>query len=236
MSNCCTQNYNRTIVRGDSDRFKITFTKKTIVNNKEHFEPIDITGWTVRFTVREEVPATSIIDDKDAILSITADVFNPKEGMALIYVPAELTTKIEPGNYFYDVQYIRPADEYGFHQVRSIRKAKYTVVGDITRDNAFRLNGGCCADFKDTDETDYVVYYEEMIDEKTGAERLMPVSVLNPCKDYNGGSAEKEPIDRFIVGGDAKAEIPKVKFTQHKPLFTDPVEDEYDDADDGYEI
>lgn len=234
MSTCCTNNYNRTIIRGDSDRFKVTFTKRVVIKGKETFEPIDITDWTVRFTVRPEVPPTATLTDDDALIKIEAKLIAPKEGIAMVHVPAEITTKIEPGTYFYDIQYIRPADEFGYNQIRSIRKAKYNIIGDITRDNTFKLDGGNSADFMLTDDTDYVVMYEIEVDEETEEERYIPIVTLNPCKEYNGGYAEKEPIERFIDGCDAKAEKHIVKYTEHnKDIFKDDV---LDDADDGYEI
>jgi hypothetical protein len=230
---CCTTKYNRTIIRGDSDRFKVTFTKKTTVNGKDVYEPVDITNWTVRFTVREDVPATDITSDTDALINIEADLVTPKEGIAMVYVPATITTKIEPGTYYYDIQYIKPTDEYGYNQIHSIRKAKYIIVGDITRDNTLKLDGGNSTDFSITDETDYTVTYTVETDKETLEEKLVPVATLNPCKDYDGGYADKEAIARFIDGLNAKYEKAPIDYVQHKDYDSD---EEVDDADDGYEI
>lgn len=207
-----TSRYDRTVIRGDSDRFKVTFKKRTIVNGKEYFEPIDITDWNVFFTVRKDVPATEIRDDNDAIIKIDAVITNAEEGIAVVYVKAEDTTKIEPGTYYYDIQYIRPADEFGNHQVRSIRKAKYVILGDITRRGNYTVDGGNAFDFKNTEE----------------------VEIVDPCDGYNGGHAvNTDYLGRVLDAGNAKSEIPQIEFKKYTPTFFDGVKE---DADDGYEI
>ena len=74
----------RTIIRGDSDKFQITFEKKVAEGKsksgscsclhglnpkKEQTYPIDITGWNIRFTVRPEVPDAETMSDDDALIS-----------------------------------------------------------------------------------------------------------------------------------------------------------------------
>lgn len=224
--------YKRTVIRGDSDKFKVTFTKKKAVNGCNEFEPIDITGWNVRFTVRPEVPSSKIYDDTDALIAIDAIIVDPENGVAIIYVPAEETTKLDVGTYYYDIQYIKPKDEFGYNEVHSIRKAKYIIVGDITRDINYTIDGGNATDFTMVDETDYIVVNNVERDEEGNAV-INPTVILDPCKGFNGASAEDERIDRVVDSGNARLDVNVETYENRKPNFFDPVEDE---ADDGYEI
>lgn len=228
----CTYDYKRTVIRGDSDRFRVSFTKRKIVNGIEEYEPIDITGWNVRFTVRAEAPSSEVYDDVDALIALNAMIVDPENGIAIVYVPAEETTKLDVGTYYYDIQYIKPRDEFGYNEVHSIRKAKYVILGDITRDIDYTIDGGNATDFSIVDETDYIVVNNVDRDEEGNAV-INPVVILDPCKDINGGSAEEERTDRVIDGGNAKLDIEVETYNNRKPNFFDPVEDE---ADDGYEI
>lgn len=140
----------RTIIRGDSDKFQITFEKKVSDiapkkswgcscltglpnSSKEKTYPIDITGWNIRFTVRAEIPDSETVSDDDALISEKAEIVDAENGIAMIYVKSDNTTALLPGTYYYDIQVIKPVDEYGYRQVSSIRKGKYVVLSDITR-------------------------------------------------------------------------------------------------------
>ena len=154
----------RTIIRGDSDKFRITFTKQIpstknsghgdcscltgLDKAKTNKQPIDITGWSIRFTVRPDVPESSVIDDTDALISEEAILADPVNGVAIIYVKSETTLPLEPGVYLYDIQVTRPKDEYDFQEVSSIKRGKYVIVGDITRNQDITL------DEEDNESTD----------------------------------------------------------------------------------
>ena len=154
----------RTIIRGDSDKFRITFAKQIsstknsghggcscltgLDKSKTNKQPIDITGWSIRFTVRPDVPESSVIDDTDALISEEAILADPVNGVAIIYVKSETTLSLEPGVYLYDIQVTRPKDEYGFQEVSSIKRGKYVIVGDITRNQDITL------DEEDNESTD----------------------------------------------------------------------------------
>ena len=151
----------RTIIRGDSDKFRITFAKPVATQNsnctnsfnlnskvKPKTIPIDITGWVIRFTVRPNVPDSSVMNDTDALISEEAILADPINGVAIIYVKSETTLSLEPGVYLYDIQVTRPKDEYGFQEVSSIKRGKYVIIGDITRNQDITL------DEKDNESTD----------------------------------------------------------------------------------
>lgn len=124
----------RKVIRGDSDSFKIKFQAKCsgTRNGREITQPIDITGWEIRFTVRKDIPTTSERSDKTAIIHKEADILNAKEGIAYFTITSE-DTNIEPGEYWYDIQYIKPATCSGEVKVKSIPKGKYIILSDITR-------------------------------------------------------------------------------------------------------
>ena len=135
----------RTVIRGDSDKFRITFAKQIsstknsghggcscltgLDKSKTNKQPIDITGWSIRFTVRPNVPDSSVMDDIDALISEEAILADPVNGVAIIYVKPETTLSLEPGDYLYDIQVTRPKDEYGFQEESSITRNQ-----DITLD------------------------------------------------------------------------------------------------------
>ena len=119
----------RKVIRGDSDRIELRFTKK----NGKSKTPVDITDWNIKFTVRAQVPDNSVIDDSDALISQEAIIVNAEEGIAHIYIESEETKKIVPGKYLYDIQVVWPEDDFGFKKVKSITRGKYVVIGDITR-------------------------------------------------------------------------------------------------------
>lgn len=119
----------RKVIRGDSDRIELKFTKK----NGNSKVSVDITDWNIKFTVRAQVPDNSVIDDSDALISQEAIIVNAEEGIAHIYIESEETKKIVPGKYLYDIQVVWPEDDFGFKKVKSITRGKYVVIGDITR-------------------------------------------------------------------------------------------------------
>lgn len=118
----------RTIIRQDSDIFNVTF-------KDSEGELINITDWTVRCTVRTEIPATSITDDTDpaAKISVIATIPSPETGVAVFNIPSS-DTNIEPTDkgtvdYFYDIQYTKANGDN-----KSLGYSDYIILPDITRD------------------------------------------------------------------------------------------------------
>ena len=128
----------RKVIRGDSDSFKVTFLAKTGIckNGKEQTVPINICGWDIRFTVRSSIPSTSTTSDNNAIIHKTAEILDAEKGIAYFVITNE-DTNIEPGEYWYDIQYIRPANCHGEMKVKSLPKGRYIVISDITRDENY---------------------------------------------------------------------------------------------------
>ena len=109
------------VIRGDSDDFTITF-------QDSNGNPIDITGYTVWFTVRSSMPSTSVSDDSDAVISVKNTTHSaPLFGESLISVSPD-DTNIDPRTYYYDIQYKKPDGS-----IHSTGHYKYVVVKDVTR-------------------------------------------------------------------------------------------------------
>jgi len=109
----------REIYRGDSDEFSVFF--KDELNNN-----IDITGWIIKMTCRENFP-TNEINDADALFSVEATIAVGASGQAEIVVPSD-DTKVDVGIKAYDIQYTKPDGTR-----RTLGVGKYTIKNDITR-------------------------------------------------------------------------------------------------------
>ena len=228
----------RTIIRGDSDKFQITFEKQVntgskkagscsclhgITPQKQVTYPIDITGWNIRFTVRPEVPTADTVSDDDALISEEAEIIDAENGIAMIYVKSDNTTALIPGTYYYDIQVIKPVDEFGYRQVSSIRRGKYVVIGDITR----REDVYPASDFKIIyDGTTYNVTLLNVIGGSTSSEKVI-LSNVRVISEKDG---------HVILGFVPESVVPPLPDKDEDGYIDD--DDPYgnDDADDGYTI
>jgi len=112
------------VTRGDSR--DITFTLVDTNN-----DPIDITDYTLWFTVRTAIPATTVIDDTSAVISIEQSgisITEPLLGKTTFSLSPTMTD-INPGSYIYDIQI---KSETG--RIRSTGIDDFIVFGDSTRD------------------------------------------------------------------------------------------------------
>lgn len=87
--------------------------------------PIDATGWTIYFTVRVDVAATSISDDTDSV--ITKVISGEATGIQTLLLTSS-DTDIDPDEYVYDFQ-IKKSDG----TITSSDTASFIVNGDVTR-------------------------------------------------------------------------------------------------------
>jgi flagellar hook assembly protein FlgD len=118
---------NRTVIRGDSDGFTIRFNNVTL--NKVGIKlktPIDITDYVIKLTVRKDIPKTTIVNDDDALISKIGIISNGETGEAYFDITSN-DTDIDEGSYWYDIQYSINGT------TKSLYKARYIIVGDITR-------------------------------------------------------------------------------------------------------
>lgn len=88
---------------------------------------IDITGYTVWFTVRATVPNTSIKADTDAVF--TKELTGTNSG----YVTVQITsteTDVTPMTYYYDIQYKKPT----VNTIKTVGVGKFIIKPECTRD------------------------------------------------------------------------------------------------------
>jgi hypothetical protein len=105
------------LVRGDNQVYNLHFTDADDVD-------IDITGWTVYFTVKHR------IEDTDANAVLKKDITShsdPTHGITVLILLATDTDNLR-GDYFYDVQ-IKKVD----NTIKTVMIDSLEVVGDITR-------------------------------------------------------------------------------------------------------
>jgi len=108
------------IRRGDSDSIVIK------IINADTGLPENITGWEFRFTVREDIPATSVIDDTDAKIH---KMFNSGDTSGIATIPITTTdTNIDVKTYYYDVQYKTDTGD-----VDTLGIGNLFITPDITR-------------------------------------------------------------------------------------------------------
>jgi len=122
----------RKVIRGDSDKFTLTFNNVTKNNLGVKIKvPIDITDWDIRFTVRKTIPSTEITNDTDAVISKIGQIVDGTTGQAFIFI-SKLDTNIDEGEYWYDIQFIKNKNTAN-EVTKSISKGKYVIISDITR-------------------------------------------------------------------------------------------------------
>lgn len=112
------------IIRGDS--CDITFVLKDT-----NGVPVDISEYTLWFTVRNSIPATSVTSDTDAVISIEqsgVSITEPLNGKTIFSLSPTLTD-INPGSYIYDIQIKTDTG-----RIRSIRTDDFVIMGDASRD------------------------------------------------------------------------------------------------------
>ncbi len=108
--------YDLSLIRGNSKNYRLCFQTTS-------GDPIDITGYTVFFTVKKNVNQS---DDEAVISKTVTNHLNPTNGVTLI----EITTTesdIPPGVYLYDIGYSK--DNYKM----TSDPEKFIVIGNVTR-------------------------------------------------------------------------------------------------------
>ncbi len=102
------------------------FSKLMIFDNNG--TPLDITGYTISFTIRKNIPATTVVNDEDAIIAkVITSHTAPTEGKTTIVISRD-EMNIDLGNYYYDIQMKTSANK-----VRTVQTGKFIVEFDITR-------------------------------------------------------------------------------------------------------
>jgi hypothetical protein len=104
------------MIRGDSYNCTLTFSNEQ--------GPIDITGWSVFFTLKKNWLQP---DSEAALQKIITQHTNPTQGQtALTLLPAD-TQQLFPGDYDFDIQAV---DTSG--NVYTVLRGKFTIEYDVT--------------------------------------------------------------------------------------------------------
>jgi len=105
------------VYRGDDKTFNFTFVDGD-------GDPVDITGWTIFFTVKEN--ESDADDDAKISVDVTSHT-SPTGGLSSLSI-TDSDTNITPKRYYYDFQ-IKKADGI----IRTLLKGTIQVMTDITR-------------------------------------------------------------------------------------------------------
>jgi len=109
----------KTIKRGDTGTFSIAITSDK--------KPVNLTGWTVWFTVRKTPALLSVKNDINAVISKKITNLD-NTGIVVISITSE-ETEITSGTYLYEIQY---TDSLG--NTYSTPTYNFIITDDITRD------------------------------------------------------------------------------------------------------
>jgi hypothetical protein len=106
------------VIRGDDVTLNATF-------KDENGTAINITGYTVFFTVKNNY--TSTTDDNALISKTVTSHSDPTNGQTTITL-SNTDTNLDEGNYFYDFQ-----TKDGSNKISSTSRGTFTVSLDVTR-------------------------------------------------------------------------------------------------------
>ncbi len=110
--------YNVDLVRGDSKTFALNFTSDGI-------HPIDITGWTIYYTVKRCVGEA----DVDAVIrKIVTTHTNPTGGQTEVVLNNSDTQNLDTEIFYHDFQ-IKDTND----KINTIAYGQLNVLADVTR-------------------------------------------------------------------------------------------------------
>lgn len=95
-------------------------TMKRVLRFSQNDEVVDLTGWSAKSQVREDV------DGGVLVAEMVTSIEGP-EGKVTLIVPAEDTEEIVPGGYVWDLRMTSEADE-----VRYFIGGKFIVLPSVT--------------------------------------------------------------------------------------------------------
>lgn len=113
------------IIRGTDQTFAVTFTDSS-------GSPINLTGQTVFFTVKEKnkIDESDITDTNAIIQKIVTTHSNPTQGQTNIILTSQ-DTLVPAGNYLYDLKLVS-----GSGAVSCIISSEFDVVDPVTNRNS----------------------------------------------------------------------------------------------------
>jgi hypothetical protein len=113
---------NLELYRGDNKTYNLNFTDS-------NGDVIDITGYTIYFTIKNKKTYKLDNDDNGALVKINVTTHaDPTQGESQINITSDLTNDIEPNTYVYDIQLKDDSDN-----ILTITSGNIKIIADITR-------------------------------------------------------------------------------------------------------
>lgn len=109
----------KNVIRGDTRQISCTFLEA------DNSTPVNLSGGTVYFTVNTSSDPT---DDSAALIQKTATSFTDAANGNHIFTLSHGDTNIDPGEYWYDTQFVDVVGNY-----LSSYRGKFIVQSDTTR-------------------------------------------------------------------------------------------------------
>lgn len=109
------------MVRGDTLETTLTFTDADD-------NVIDITDWTIFFTVKKEEYLTDD-DDSEAEISKSETITDGTSGQYTLTIDPEDTEEVDPGLYVYDIQ-IKKDDG----SIQTVVIGNFEIIQDVTKE------------------------------------------------------------------------------------------------------
>lgn len=108
------------IIRGDDKNITLTFKDSS-------GDPIDTTGYEIKFTVAKNIPASTVVDDDDAV--ITKTIAGTNTGIVTIAILSADTNALEAIDYKADIQV-----KNALNKIHSTKIFIFRILPDITRE------------------------------------------------------------------------------------------------------
>ena len=109
------------IYRGDDLRYDITI--------KNGSTPVDITGDTIFFTIKQYVDSDDSADENALVKDTVTEHTDAQGGISEVHIPGSETTGIKTGMYMFDVQWKRGSSG----DITTLVSGTILVKPDITR-------------------------------------------------------------------------------------------------------
>lgn len=109
-----------TFYRGDDVEYKLSFFSDT-----EQTIPLNITGYKIFFTMK---PDMDVMDSQAALTKVLTTHSSATAGRTVLSLTNSDTYKLNPGNYYYDIQ-----TKDGSGKVKTVVVDKVLVLPDVTR-------------------------------------------------------------------------------------------------------
>lgn len=122
------------IKKGDTKRYKFTFTQNTGTEEAPIWTPVDIATWMIFFTLKTNADDTDAVAAAQVKYTAGDDALDdPVNGTMYVVLPSDVSNTITPGKYHYDFQRVIPGVP---PDVRTLDQDVVEVLQDVTEATA----------------------------------------------------------------------------------------------------